>query len=113
MTFRHGIVAIIPCVDLDESQAFYERLGFAATSVYALHGYRILHDAAGASVHLTRVDPGSIDPAATAYGLYFYAEAVNALAAAFGIEAETKPWGLREFAVSDPSGTLVRIGWPG
>ena len=39
---RHGAVAIIPCNDLDESQAFYERLGFEATSVYPAQGYRIM-----------------------------------------------------------------------
>lgn len=112
MEFQHRVVAIVPCEDLDASQAFYERLGFAATSVYPHHGYRILHDARGASVHLTFVDKGSLDPERNAYGLYFYAEQVEALAAAFGCKAEPKPWGLREFAVSDPSGTLVRVGWP-
>ena len=112
MDFSHSIVAIVPAADLDASQAFYERLGFAVTSDYALHGYRILHDAGGASVHLTRVDPSAIDPARTAHGLYFYSEQVDALASEFGCRAEAKPWGLREFAVSDPSGVLVRIGWP-
>jgi len=37
---RHMAVAILPCDDLDASQAFYERLGFQATSVYPHHGYR-------------------------------------------------------------------------
>jgi len=31
---KHSAVAIIPCNDLDESQAFYERLGFAATAIW-------------------------------------------------------------------------------
>jgi hypothetical protein len=25
---------------------------------------------------------------------------------------EDKPWGMYEFAVSDPDETLVRVGWP-
>ncbi len=25
---------------------------------------------------------------------------------------EAKPWGMFEFAVSDPDETLVRVGWP-
>jgi hypothetical protein len=25
---------------------------------------------------------------------------------------EDKPWGMYEFSLSDPDGTLVRIGWP-
>ena len=105
-------VAIVPCEDLDASQAFYARLGFTPTSVYDHHGYRILHDRHGASLHLTRVDPGALAPERTAYGVYLYSPDVEALAAAFGQAAELKPWGLREFAVSDPSGTLVRVGWP-
>lgn len=28
MELQHRLVPIIPCNDLDESQAFYERLGF-------------------------------------------------------------------------------------
>ena len=112
MTFEHSAVAIVPSEDLDASAAFYARLGFGVTSDYAAHGYRILHDAGGASVHLTRVEAGTIDPAATAHGIYFYSEEVAALAEAFGLRAEAKPWGLTEFAVSDPSGVLVRVGWP-
>lgn len=112
MRVSHSAVAIVPCNDLDESQAFYERLGFHATAVYPDHGYRILHDAQGASIHLTRVEPGWVVPERNAHGIYFYAEQVEALAAAMGCAAERKPWGIIEFAVSDPSGTLVRIGWP-
>jgi hypothetical protein len=47
-----------------------------------------------------------------AHGLYFYSKDVDALAAAFGERAEMKPWGVKEFGVSDPSGLQVRIGWP-
>ncbi|MDC0711757.1 glyoxalase [Stigmatella sp. ncwal1] len=109
---QHRLVPIIPSADLDASQAFYERLGFEVESVYPTHGYRILRDAQGASVHLTGTVPGWVVPERNAYGVYFYAENVDELAARFGLEAQDKPWGLREFAVSDPSGTLVRIGWP-
>ncbi len=111
MELKHSAVAIIPASNLAVSQAFYERLGFAATSIFDAHGYRILHDRAGASVHLTRVDPGWVDPEQNAHGLFIYSEEVEALAARLGCRVETKPWGLREFAVSDPDGTLVRVGW--
>ena len=113
MEGRHAIVAILSCNDLDETQAFYEQLGFAATSVYEAHGYRILHDPNGASIHLTRTEPGWVIAERNAHGLYFYCEDVDSLAARFGCTAEPKPWGLREFALSDPNGTLVRIGWHG
>ena len=112
MEIKHSAVAIIPCTDLNASQAFYERLGFIPTSVYHDHGYRILHDDRGASVHLTRVDRGWLIPERNVHGVYFYSEDVDALAARLGCTAETKPWGLREFAICDPDGTLVRIGWP-
>lgn len=109
---KHSTVAIIPCNDLDDSQAFYERFGFVATAIYEAHGYRILRDAEGASVHLTRAAPGWVLPERNPFGIYIYSPDVDALAVEFGREAEARPWGLREFAVSDPSGTLVRVGWP-
>jgi catechol 2,3-dioxygenase-like lactoylglutathione lyase family enzyme len=112
MDLKHSAVAIIPCNDLDASQAFYGRLGFRASATYPHHGYRILHDEHGASLHLTRTEPGWVVPEHNAHGVYFYAENVEALAAEFGGKVEAKPWGLIEFAVSDPNGTLVRIGWP-
>lgn len=112
MPQTHSAVAILPCSDLDASQAFYERLGFAATSVYEAQGYRILHDPHGASLHLTRVEPGWVDPKRNAHGIYFYSEEVDTLAERMGCRAEAKAWRVREFAVSDPDGTLVRVGWP-
>jgi catechol 2,3-dioxygenase-like lactoylglutathione lyase family enzyme len=112
MNTKHSAVAIIPCIDLDATEAFYGRLGFRATAIYPHHGYRILHDEQGASLHLTRTEPGAVAPERNAHGVYFYAENFEALAAEFGGKVEVKPWGLLEFAVSDPNGTLVRIGWP-
>jgi catechol 2,3-dioxygenase-like lactoylglutathione lyase family enzyme len=42
MEQQHAAVAILPAHDLDESQAFFERLGFAVASRYDAQGYRIL-----------------------------------------------------------------------
>jgi catechol 2,3-dioxygenase-like lactoylglutathione lyase family enzyme len=112
MDLKHSLVPIIPSNDLDECQAFYERLGFLLESAYPAQGYRILRDSEGADVHLTFTNPGRVIPERNAYGVYFYAENVADLAAEFGFRAHAKPWGLREFAVSDPSGTQVRVGWP-
>jgi catechol 2,3-dioxygenase-like lactoylglutathione lyase family enzyme len=109
---RHSAVAIIPCNDLDESQAFYERLRFVATAIYEVEGYRILKDREGASVHLTRAVPGWVVAERNPFEIYVYSPDVEALAAEFQCKAEVKPWGLRAFAVSDPNGTLARIGWP-
>ena len=63
MEIKQAAVPIIPSNDLDATQAFYERLGFGLTSNYAAHGYRILHNGAGASVHLTRTEAGWIPSA--------------------------------------------------
>ena len=112
MTVEHTAVAIVPCNDLNESQAFYERLGFKATAVYPHHGYRILRDGLGAIIHLTHTEPGWVIPERNAHGLCLYAKNAAALASDMGAIAKLKPWGLIEFAVSDPSGTLVRVGWP-
>ena len=109
---RHSAVAIIPTGDLDESQSFYERLGFTLRSRYDSHGYRILGDPGGASIHLTHAEPGWVVPERNAHGIYFYSKDVEKLASEFGQKADFKPWGLREFAVSDPNGNLVRVGWP-
>jgi hypothetical protein len=56
--------------------------------------------------------PGWVVPERNAHGVYFYAENVEALAIELGGQAEVKPWGLIEYALSDPDGMLVRIGWP-
>jgi catechol 2,3-dioxygenase-like lactoylglutathione lyase family enzyme len=114
MALDHKAVAILPCKDLGASQAFYERLGFV---VAADHGdYRILDDGRGWHLHLRMAEPGSVDAERNASGLYFYAEDVDRVADRVReliIEAGTpavKPWGMYEFAVSDPDGVLVRIG---
>ena len=115
----HTLLAIIPCNDLDKSEAFYNRLGFrkpAETPSY--EGYRILFDGKGGQVHLTNAVTGWLIPGHNPFGVYLYTEDVDELAAAFPgdvigkIGPEDKPWGMYEFALCDPDGTLVRIGWP-
>lgn len=106
-----GAVPIVPCNDLDESQAFYERLGFTLTVDFPAHGYRILHNREGSTLHLTGTPPGWVVPERNAHGIYLYSQQVDAIAAGVGRTAETKPWGMHEFAINDPNGLQVRIGW--
>ena len=117
----HTLTAILPCNDLDKSETFYNRLGFArAERAAAGHddSYRILFDAKGAQLHLTQAVEGWLIPGRNPFGLYLYTETIDALAAEFARELvgkrgpEHKPWGMYEFALSDPDETLVRIGWP-
>jgi len=117
------LVAILPCNDLDASERFYNRLRFARPagqerSPEELKTYRMLSNGKGGSLHLTKAVEGWLLPGKNPFGLYFYVEDVDGLAREFKDEIigkhapEEKPWGMYEFAISDPDQTLVRIGWP-
>lgn len=114
MNERHEAVAIVPAGDLDASQAFYERLGFELAGDYG--HYRILADGRGWHLHLNRVEGWPPRVEDNPFGLYLYVEDVDAVADRVReliIEKgapHAKHWGTYEFAVSDPSGVLVRVG---
>jgi catechol 2,3-dioxygenase-like lactoylglutathione lyase family enzyme len=107
MPIEHTLTAILPCNDLDASEAFYALLGFSKRGD---HGdYRILRDGSGASLHLNKAPEGWLIPGRNPCG-----ENVAELAARMGDRLihppEDRPWGMFEFAVSDPDETLVRVG---
>lgn len=112
----HRATAILPCNDLDVSQAFYERLGLRVTSDDP--GYRIMEDGRGWHLHLTEAPEGWVVPGRNPFGIYLYVDDVDSVAERVRdsiIEdgaPHSKPWGMYEFAVSDPDGTLVRVGRP-
>jgi catechol 2,3-dioxygenase-like lactoylglutathione lyase family enzyme len=117
------LTAILPCNDLDASERFYNRLGFTrSASQWPPPGepdtYRLLSNGSGGYLHLTDAVEGWLVPGRNPFGLYLYLEDVDALAAEFQSEIigkqapEDKPWGMYEFALSDPDQTLVRVGWP-
>ncbi len=120
MTPRSGLVAILPCRDLDVSERFYARFGFIRDPGQEAwkDGYRMLSRPDGARLHLRPAEDGWVVPERNPFGLYLYAEDVEALAAAFAGEiigtdgAAATEWGMLEFALSDPDGALVRIGRP-
>lgn len=111
-----ALVAILPCHDLDVSERFYERLGFHFAGDFG--NYRILHNDDGGQLHLTTTVEGWLIPGRNPFGLYLYMQDVDAMAARFTGEtiekdgASHKPWGMYEFALSDPDEALVRVGWP-
>jgi hypothetical protein len=80
--------------------------------------YRLLSNGKGGYLHLTDAVEGWLVPGRNPFGLYLYLEDVDKLAAEFRNEIigktapEDKPWGMYEFALSDPDETLVRVGWP-
>jgi catechol 2,3-dioxygenase-like lactoylglutathione lyase family enzyme len=119
----HALTAILPCNDLDASEAFYTRLGFTRppldrSAAGEDDSYRMLADGRGGALHLTSAVEGWLIPGRNPFGLYLYTEEVDAVAAEFRSEMiekngpEDKPWGMYEFALPDPDETLVRIGWP-
>jgi hypothetical protein len=115
------LTAILPCNDLDASERFYNRLGFTRSDLQRppeeAETYRMLSNGKGGYLHLTDAVEGWLVPGRNPFGLYLYLEDVDALAAEFpdeilGKGPEDKPWGMYEFALSDPDQTLVRVGWP-
>lgn len=111
------LTAIVPCNDLDISEAFYARLGFVAPAPHEHDDYRILADDKGGNLHLTKAVAGWVVPGRNPFGLYLYTPDVDAVATRFAGDIEKegashKPWGMYEFALSDPDGVLVRVGWP-
>lgn len=111
------LIAILPCNDLDASELFCNRLGFARPdSERPAPGepdtYRMLSNGKGGYLHLTDAVKGWLMPGRNPFGLYLYLESVDAAAREFQQSPEDKPWGMYEFAISDPDETLVRVGWP-
>jgi hypothetical protein len=114
MSTKHSLTAILPCNNVAASAVFYARLGF--TNKDGDGDYLMLSDGKGGEIHLTNAVEGWLIPGKNPFGLYLYTEGVDELAASLHDIAlnkpENKPWGMYEFAVSDPDETLVRIGWP-
>jgi predicted lactoylglutathione lyase len=115
------LTAILPCNDLDASEAFYSRLGFTRPDADKEAGdtYRMLSNGQGGFLHLTDAVEDWLVPGRNPFGLYLYVEDVDGMAARFGDEIvgsikspQDTPWGMYEFALSDPDQTLVRVGWP-
>lgn len=112
---------ILPARDLDEARVFYERLGFRAAGWWPKEfgGYAILRRG-DLAMHFFRYD--DISPSENYAQCYWRVNDVDALHVEFRavglpssgtprLEAvEDKPWGMREFAIIDPSGNLVRVG---
>lgn len=115
-----SLTTILPCSNVNASEQFYRRLGFLrrGEEMAEATNYLILHDADGAALHLRQAEAGWLVPGRNPLGLFYLRENVDELAAEFVGEMvgtlwpEDKPWGMYEFAISDPDATLIRIGWP-
>ncbi|WP_116134598.1 VOC family protein [Tropicimonas sp. IMCC34043] len=107
---------ILPSRDIDATEAFYARLGFA-TVFKAADSYLVTkRDAAELHFFLS---PGTL-PATNDHGAFLRPSDVDAFSAevaalalpAKGVPrfqpAEDKPWGMRECALIDHDGNLIR-----
>ncbi|MFO1320542.1 MAG: VOC family protein [Burkholderiales bacterium] len=114
------VIPILPSSDLDRTTAFYGRLGFTVVGRYpAPHDYLIVRRGL-VELHFV-VIPDRV-PADSVAACYLRVDHVDAMHGAFGharlpqdgiprmSALEDKPWGMREFHVIDPDGTLLRIG---
>jgi catechol 2,3-dioxygenase-like lactoylglutathione lyase family enzyme len=114
-------IPILPARDLAETRRFYEALGFRATGWWPeeFGGYAILRRG-DLTMHFFAYE--ELSPSANYAQCYWRVQNVDALHAACqaaelpssGIPrldaVADKPWGMREFAIVDPNGNLVRVG---
>ena len=115
MPEKRRVTAVVPYNDLAATEHFYGLLGFRRDPDATDHGdYVLLFDEGGAELHLSKAPPGWLVPGRSAYGIYFYAENVEELASRLEGRLlhgpKQQPWGMFEFAVSDPDENLVRVG---
>ncbi len=112
-------IPILPCRSVAATVAFYGRLGFEGGPHASDARYAIVRRGA---VELHFFTHEELVPAESSAGCYLRVSDVEGVHRAFaaaqlpsaGIPRmdalEDKPWGMREFAVVDPDGNLVRIG---
>lgn len=103
---------ILPVTSMEPAASFYRRLGFDVQSYDSGYAW-VLHD--GEEIVHLRVVVG-LDAAANASSCYLHVGDAGRWHAAWiaaGVSVgplEDQSWGMREFAVADPSGNLIRVG---
>jgi catechol 2,3-dioxygenase-like lactoylglutathione lyase family enzyme len=118
-------VPIMPSKDLATTLAFYERLGFEnAGSAPSEWNYLIIRRG---SVQLHFYGEPDVDPLTTSSSCYVFTDDADGLYETWdAIGVPTDPttgsrlqgppvatdYGMREFALVDPSGNLIRVGSP-
>ena len=109
-----AIIPVLPTRDHDKTAAFYGRLGFEEVG---REGDYLMLKRGAFEVHFAN-HGDFFDVGRNPCGLYLRVEEVDALAAKMhGLILGNNPpgdtpWGMYEFAMSDPDETLVRVGWP-
>ncbi len=112
---RPTVNPVLPVSDMDEAIGFYRHLGFDVESYDA--GYAWVRTCGWEFLHLARAS--GLEPGASGAGAYVHVTDADewhvAITAAAGDDAAIggvvdQPWGMREFAVTDPAGNVVRFG---
>ena len=117
-------VPILPSRDLEATLAFYERLGFESRGE-PIEVYRYLIVGRG-GIELHFWDAPDVDPLTTDASCYVRVRDADALHDEWkriGVQTDratgsrlmppvTTDYGMREFALVDPSGNLLRVGSP-
>jgi catechol 2,3-dioxygenase-like lactoylglutathione lyase family enzyme len=117
-------VPVLPSKDLEETLAFYSRLGFDLRGA-PIERYRYLIIGRG-SIELHFHDAPDVDPLTTDAGCYIRVRNADVLHREWdqiGVPTDSATgsrlssptdtdYGLREFALVDKSGNLLRIGSP-
>ena len=113
-------IPVLPSRSLPATLAFYEALGFRGR-VLAAGRYAILERD---ELELHFFPHPALEPAECYAGCYLRTPAVDALRREFesvGMPATgiprlepvaDQPWAMREFALVDADGNLVKFGWP-
>lgn len=112
-------IPLLPSRSIPATLAFYRRLGFEGDAHPHSPDYAIL---SRGTLELHFFTHTALVPQASHAGCYLRMRDVQAIArdvAAAGLPAQgipraeplqDKPWGMREFALVDPDGNLLRIG---
>ena len=112
-------IPILPSRSIEATVEFYRRLGFEGGPHEFNASYAILRRG---QIELHFFEHEALVPAESFAGCYLRVGDVEALYRAFAAASlpargiprmdalEDKPWGLREFAIVDPDGSLLRIG---
>ena len=112
-------IPTLPSRSIVDTVTFYKRLGFEGGTHEFNNSYAILRRG---DVELHFFTHAELIPAESSAGCYIrvldvekvYRECSSSQLSRKGIprmdKLEDKPWGLREFAIVDPDGNLLRIG---
>jgi catechol 2,3-dioxygenase-like lactoylglutathione lyase family enzyme len=112
-------IPILPSRSVNDTLAFFRRLGFDGTIWGEPYSYAILRRG---TVEIHFFTHKELRPAESSASCYIRVSDVESIYRAFALVElprrgiprqdvlEDKPWGMREFAIVDPDGNLIRIG---